>query len=88
MSKYNIRDKKGKFVKLVALNTACKCGSGKCGSVVAGRLYDWKGVTVRAFGLVGGKRYVAAHKTLTGLVNDAELKPTTKQAVEAYLSKA
>ena len=85
-SKYNIRDAKGKFVKLVSTKV-CKCG-GNCPKIVAGRLYDFKGVTVRAFGTVGNKRFVAAHKVLTGLVDESELKPTTKQAVENYLARA
>lgn len=86
-NKYNIRDSKGKFVKISAPKT-CK-GNCNCGvKIVSGRLYNWKGITVRAFGTVGGKRFVAAHKTLTGLVDESELKPITKEAVEAYLAKA
>lgn len=87
MSKYNIRDNKGKFVK-VSFVKACACKGACNGSkIVAGRLYDWKGVTVRAFGKVGEKRVVAIHKTLTGLVNDRELSTVSKQAVESYLAK-
>ena len=87
--KYNIRDKKGQFVKLVSPSHSCACGKKKCGTnIVSGRLYDWKGVTVRAFGNVNGKRFISAHKSLTGLVEDVELKPITKQAVETYLAQA
>ncbi len=93
MSKYSVRSKQtGKFIKLNAQTGNCKC-NGSCRSnaspkVVAGRLYDWKGTTVRAFGQVGNERLVMAHKTLAGLVKDCDLKPISKEAVEAYLKEA
>lgn len=91
-SKYNQRDKFGKFVKVTAAQKGCLCGKGKCQTagtkIVAGRLYDWKGVTVRAFGQVAGERLVMAHKTLAGLVQDSALKPISKEQVAAYLAKA
>lgn len=55
--------------------------------IVSGRLYKWQGIPVRAFGMVNGKRYVAAHKVLTGLVTDAELEKMTRDEVNAYLGK-
>lgn len=92
-AKYNIRSKEnGRFIKLSSAKEGCKCGKSNCSNsspkIVAGRLYEWKGVTVRAFGQVGNERLVMAHKTLAGLVPDSELKPITKDAVEKYLSKA
>jgi hypothetical protein len=59
-------------------------------NIISGRLYNWKGITVRAFGLgpVGKYRLVVAHKILSGLVEDTDLKPITKQEVDAYLNHA
>jgi hypothetical protein len=69
--KYNIRDKNGQFTH----NTP----------IISGRLYSFAGVTVRAFGKANGKRLVVYHKVLSGFVNDEDLKPITKEQVEAYL---
>jgi hypothetical protein len=88
--KYNYRDKTGKFAKLTsAKEGSCLCGKNQCGTttIVAGRLYNWKGVTVRAFGQVGNQRLVMAHKTLSGLVADSELRAISKEEVTAYLAK-
>ena len=73
MSKFrhNIRDKSGQFTN----NT----------TIVSGRLYAFDGITVRAFGKANGKRLVVFHKTLSGFVNDGDLKPISKEQVEAYL---
>ena len=92
MQKYSIRDSQGKFVKL-ALSTpkhSCKCRNGNCcgAKIVAGRLYSWRGITVRAFGKVGFERLVAAHKGLMGCVAEADLKPISQEEVQKYLAQA
>jgi len=66
----------------------CKCEKKVSPKIVSGRLYNLGGITVRAFGMANGKRLVVLHKTLSGFVNDCDLKPITKKAVAQYLEKA
>ena len=56
--------------------------------IVAGRLYDFQGIPVRALGIVEGQRLVTSHKRLAGLVSDSELKLLTPKNVGAYLKNA
>ncbi len=78
---YNIRGKNGRFFKpQVETPRAC--------SVVAGRLYDYRGAVVRAGQMSNGLRLVSFHKRLYGFVQDAELGFIDKQRVDSYLEKA
>lgn len=56
--------------------------------IVAGRLYAFKGITVRALALLNGKRLISAHKALVGTVDDSELTLITPKTVEGYLKNA
>ena len=100
--KYSFRDSSGKFakynrlVRLIGKNkntiySFCKCGKNACNNVlkiVSGRLYNWRGTIVRAFGKVGDKRLIMVHKSLSGLVNDNELTLASKEAVSLYLKES
>lgn len=58
-------------------------------SIVNGRLYNWKGIPVRAIKqFSNGKRLVSCHKVLFGLVSDSELGILDTQEVEEYLKNA
>jgi len=58
-------------------------------TVVAGRLYDYRGSVVRAGHLCSnGKRHVSFHKQLHGFVEDCELRWIDKARVEQYLEQA
>jgi hypothetical protein len=74
-NKYNYRDKSGKFAKSVS-NT----------KIVAGRLYSWKGITVRAISAANKENaIVSVHKALIGTVPKSELQLLSKDQVLAYL---
>lgn len=82
--KHNIRSKiTGKFVPRPSLE-----------SIVAGRLYGYRGAVVRAgrdrmFGSRGdAKRHVSFHKSLFGYVPENELKWVDGEKVNQYLQMA
>ena len=77
MSKYNQRDKNGKFVKIKS-NLVIRAGS----------LYSWKNIIVRAFGKANGKRLISHHRVLTGFVEDSDLQPISKEQVLQYISNS
>lgn len=85
---YNHRNSRGQFTRRVA-----RAKNGKFTSpfqIVAGRLYDYRGATVRALkkDTVTGARLVSFHKTLFGFVKDAELDKINRRKVETYLASA
>lgn len=81
---YNIRDSLGRFSKqkVQAPSTVPQ-------TVVAGRLYDYRGSVVRAGRMCNnGKRHVSFHKQLHGFVEDQELRLINKNRVQQYLTLA
>ena len=97
MSKYNQRNELGRFFKPRKLENSCQCGKNICSEnktnnivkIVSGRLYEWKGNVVRAFGSIGKTgRMVCIHKTLFGVVKESQLKNISKEKVLAYLEEA
>lgn len=56
--------------------------------VVNGRLYDFKGITVRAGRKVNQMRLVTVHKRLAGYVHDNELARITPKTVDGYLKNS
>jgi|WetSurMetagenome_2_1015567.scaffolds.fasta_scaffold560189_1 hypothetical protein len=79
--RYNYRDNLGRFAKRdVAIIPP---------SIVAGRLYGYRGTIVRAGQmLLNGKRHISFHKQLHGFVDDRELQLIDKEQVSKYLEKA
>lgn len=85
---YNIRNSKGQFTRPVA-----RAYDGKFTSpfeIVPGRLYNFKGATVRALkkDIKTDARLVSFHKTLFGFVSDADLKKIPFRKVKNYLAEA
>jgi hypothetical protein len=83
MGKHILRDKTGKF------------RSTKPAAIVAGRLYGFRGIPVRAGNdrqhAVQGSdvlRHVTCHKMLHGFVPEAELKVIDQTVVKQYLQQA
>jgi hypothetical protein len=88
MNYYNHRNSLGRFTRRVR-----RADDGRFApttQVVAGRLYDYRGATVRALKRDSdtGTRLVSFHKTLFGFVKDKELKRIPASRVKNYLSKA
>lgn len=90
MNYYNYRNSLGQFTRRVARAKDGKFASPKRIKIVAGRLYDFRGATVRALktGAVTGKRLVSFHKTLMGYVKDSDLKVISPRKVKKYLANA
>jgi hypothetical protein len=85
--KYNFRDSKGKFTK--QSNKVSKYVKPLFPSIVAGRLYGYRGTTVRAGQeCSNGKRHVSFHKQLHGFVDESELEFIGKDQVDNYLQRA
>lgn len=86
---HNVRNSKGQFTRRLAV---ARAADGKFVSpinIVAGRLYSFKGATVRALKKdVSGARLVSFHKTLFGFVNDNELEKIPTGKVQKYLAAA
>lgn len=83
--KYNFRDSSGRFAKQNFHRTLLQ--------IVPGRLYGYKGGTVRAHYLFGKnsaepKWLVSFHKTLFGLVKPSELMWIDAEQVMEYLDHA
>jgi hypothetical protein len=87
MSKfYNIRNSFGQFTRKVNRATDGKFSSPD--NIVAGRLYSFKGSTVRALKKdTKGARLVSFHKTLFGFVQDSDLQKINKRKVNNYLAE-
>jgi hypothetical protein len=88
MNYYNYRNSEGRFTRQIP-----RAQDGKFASpttVVAGRLYDFRGATVRALQKNNstGTRLVSFHKTLFGYVKDADLQKIGKGKVKNYLAVA
>jgi hypothetical protein len=88
MNYYNHRNSLGKFTRKFT-----RAPDGKFTSpfkVVSGRLYGFRGLTVRALqkDTQSGKRLISAHRTLFGFCNDTELQKINKRKVENYLAAA
>ena len=73
---HNFRNSKGQFAPRL--------------NIVAGRLYNFKGATVRALqkDIKAGSRLVSFHKTLFGFVKDRELTRIDSRKVKNYLAAA
>jgi hypothetical protein len=80
MSKHAIRSKlTGRFIPRPA----------PASNVVNGRLYDYRGATVRAKRKCNnGTRMISFHNSLFGFVKDTELTPISREKVTEYLSYA
>ena len=83
MGKHNLRDKTGKF------------RSTKPAAIVAGRLYGFRGIPVRAGNdrqqmaqTSDVLRHVTCHKMLHGFVPESELKVIDQTVVKQYLQQA
>ena len=89
MKYHNIRNSKGQFTRKLKVARAKDGKFSSIYNIVAGRLYDYKGAVVRA-GRKSSKNYrrISFHKTLTGIVQDCELKKVNKSAVREYLAHA
>lgn len=83
--KYNVRNSIGRFTRRIARRKDGRFTN----RIVAGRLYDFRGATVRAMArdAASGTRMVAFHKLLVGFVPEQELKVIPKAKVEKYLSQ-
>lgn len=78
--RHYFRDKLGRFTSRLAAIAP---------TVVAGRLYDYRGSVVRAGQLcANGKRHISFHKQLHGFVEDQELRLIDKSRVQEYLTHA
>lgn len=89
MSKYyNHRNSKGQFTRRVSRAEDGRFA--KAVPIVAGRLYGFRGATVRASRDVdsAGSRWVTFHKTLGGWVKENELIKINTRQVNNYLDKA
>lgn len=76
----------GRFTKQIRRAKNGKFASTSRSRVVAGRLYSFKGIPVRAGHLEGGRRFISVHKTLFGFAFDQELEKIDKSKVNHYLS--
>jgi hypothetical protein len=77
MSYYNFRDKTGRFAKRVPQ------------SIVAGRLYGYRGTIVRAGQKCNnGKRHISFHKQMHGFADESELILISREQVQNYLANA
>lgn len=83
---HNYRNSFGQFTRRVTRTSDGKFAS----NVIAGRLYDFKGATVRALKKDDetGLRLVSFHKTLLGYVKDSQLTKVDGRKVQKYLQKA
>ena len=82
---YNVRNSLGRFTKQIR---RAKNGKFAPSKIVAGRLFGFKDLIVRAGHLENGKRFVSAHHTLFGFVSDADLYKIDKSKVQNYLANA
>lgn len=85
---HNYRNSLGRFTRRLA---RAKDGTfAPTRKIVPGRLYNWRGATVRALkkDTQTGARLVSFHKTLFGFVKDTELQKINRRKVENYLAAA
>jgi hypothetical protein len=84
---YNVRNSKGQWTKQVR---RAKNGqySTKQNRIVAGRLYGFKDLIVRAGHVENGLRFISAHNILFGFTPEADLYKIDKSKVNSYLSNA
>ena len=86
---HNLRNSKGQFTRRLV---AKRASNGKFISpfnIVSGRLYNFKGTTVRALQKnTKGERLVSFHKSLFGFVKDAQLEKVNSRVVKKYLAAA
>ena len=83
---YNFRNSQGQFTRRVA-----RAKNGRFASnIVTGRLYDFRGATVRALKKDDktGTRLISFHKTLFGYVKDRDLNKVNSRKVKNYLQNA
>ena len=73
---HNFRNSKGQFTPRL--------------NIVAGRLYNFRGATVRALqkDTKAGARLISFHKTLFGFVKDSDLTLVNSRKVKNYLAAA
>lgn len=85
---YNHRNTSGQFTRKVTRTKDGKFASPN--KIVAGRLYDFRGATVRALqkDAFTKARLVSFHKTLFGFVSDRDLQKINKRRVNNYLAAA
>jgi|APCry1669193128_1035447.scaffolds.fasta_scaffold49433_1 hypothetical protein len=85
---HNVRNSNGQFTRRVARTKDGKFTSPM--KIVSGRLYNYKGATVRALKRdeKAGVRLVSFHKALFGFVQDSELQKIDTRKVNDYLAAA
>lgn len=77
---YHLRDNLGRFSVRARASFP---------TIVAGRLYGYRGTIVRAGQrCTNGKRHISFHKQMHGFVDESELQLINRAAVEDYLSNA
>lgn len=88
MKFYNHRNSKGQFTRRVARTKDGRFTEKN--KIVAGRLYSYLGVVVRALKPEQDTdlRLVSFHKKLFGFAKDSDLKKITKREVNKYLEAA
>jgi hypothetical protein len=87
---HNTRNSKGQFSRRPAVTRTADGQFTSPFNVVAGRLYNFRGATVRALqkDTKTGNRLVSFHKALFGFVNDRELERVDRRKVKNYLAAA
>jgi len=87
---HNVRNSKGQFTRQLAVSRAPDGKFATPFKIVAGRLYSYRGATVRALqrDTKANARLISFHKTLFGFVKDNELKKIPASKVEKYLAAA
>jgi hypothetical protein len=81
---HNIRNKMGRFTKQIR-----RAKNGKFvkrARIVAGRLYGFKNLIVRAGHVENGLRFISVHNTLFGFTPETNLYKIDKSKVNSYLS--
>lgn len=87
---HNVRNSQGQFTRRIAASRAANGRFTSPFNIVAGRLYNFRGATVRALqkDVKTGNRLVSFHKALFGFVSDRELQKIDRRKVNNYLAAA
>lgn len=90
MKQHNTRNSQGRFTRNLPVKRTSDGKFASLFNIVPGRLYNFKGATVRALqkDTKRGKRLVSFHKTLFGFVTDKELQKVDRRRVNNYLAAA
>ena len=87
---HNLRNSKGRFTPKLSVRRAPNGRFASPFEIVPGRLYNFKGSTVRALqkDTKTNTRLISVHKTLFGFVRDNELQKIDTRKVKKYLEVA